>query len=294
MPIMGPRDGDFWTFSPPGRYKFAMDIALGSITAQIERPQNLKFAWPIVVIPELFATRRHLAVLTGYLASIGWEVCAIDRPSAAKVVLGGAFLYQADIIEGAIAALDRDAIVLGHGLGGLLALKLAERRRVKAAVAIAPLVPGVPSPLFTRKRRMLGLGRESFGPPTGKLLFDLVADADPFQREAIIKAFTAEDMNSAIEAARGAIDFLPAAAPRLIVSGDSDVFAPQTAAAAFAERIGAHLATLKGRGHWLIGGRALERAIAEIQRFLVRALGQELLLLYPDQSDKDDDSEAEG
>lgn len=270
-----------------------MDIALGPITARIERPQNLKFAWPIVVIPELFATRRHMTVLIGFLSGIGWEVCAIDRPSAANANPGGAFAYQVDIIERAIAALDRDAIMLGHGIGGLLALKLAERPRIKAAVAIAPLLPGIPSPLFMRKRRMLGFGRESFGPPSGKLLFDLVADADPFQREAIIKTLIDEDMNSAIEAARGDVDFASAAAPRLIVNGDSDVFAPHQGAADFAERIGAHLATLRGRGHWLIGGRALERAVAEIQRFLVRALGQELLLLYADRSERDDDNDAE-
>jgi len=270
-----------------------MDIALGPITAQVERPQTLKFASPIVVIPELFATRRHLTLLTGYLVSIGWEVCAVDRPLAATGASGGAFGYQADIIEQGIAALGRDAIVLGHGLGGLLALKLAERPRIKAAAAIAPLVPGFASPLFTRKRRLFGLGGESFGPPTGKLLFDLVADGDPFQREAIIKAFIAEDMSAAIEVARGEIEFAPAAAQRLIVSGDSDVFAPYEGATSFAERIGAHLATLKGRGHWLIGGRALERAIAEIQRFLVRALGQELLLLYPDETKRDDRGDAE-
>jgi pimeloyl-ACP methyl ester carboxylesterase len=175
----------------------------------------------------------------------------------------------------------------------LLALKLAELPLVKAAAALAPLIPGFASPLFTRRRRIPGFGRESFGPPTGKLLFDLVADADPFQREAIIKAFIAEDMSAAIEAARDGLGFAPAAAPRLIVSGDSDIFAPYEGAASLAERIGANFATLKGRGHWLIGGRALERAIAEIQRFLVRALGQELLLLYPDESKRDDGGDAE-
>jgi hypothetical protein len=40
---------------------------------------------------------------------------------------------------------------------------------------------------------------------------------------------------------------------------------------------------VRGRGHWLIGGRALERAVAEVQRFLVRNLGGDLLLLYPEE-----------
>lgn len=264
-----------------------MDQVLGAITARIERPQTLKFAWPIVVIPELFATRRHMTVLIGYLASIGWEVIAIDRPPSPKDVPANPFTYQSDIIQQAIAALDRDAIVLGHGLGGLLALKLAECPRIRAAAAIAPLIPGFASPLFKRRRRVLGLGREAFGPPTGRLLLDLVADADPFQREAIIRTLVADDMSSAIAAARGQVDFGRVAAPRLIVNGDSDLFAPHAQMTEFAGRIGARLSILKGRGHWLIAGRALEHVIAELQRFLVRALGQELLLLYPDQLQPD-------
>ncbi len=83
----------------------------------------------------------------------------------------------------------------------------------------------------------------------------------------------------------GAIEFAAPdkAAPRLVVAGDSDIFAPLSDTTAFAESIGAKLATIAGRGHWLIGGRALERAINETQRFLVRALGQDLLLLYPEE-----------
>ncbi len=53
--------------------------------------------------------------------------------------------------------------------------------------------------------------------------------------------------------------------------------------------IGAKVAKINGRGHWLIGGRALERAINETQRFLVRALGQDLLLLYPEEWKNDPD-----
>ena len=50
------------------------DIELGRIPAQTELPEPVKFAWPIVLIPELFTTPRHLALVLGYLASIGWEV----------------------------------------------------------------------------------------------------------------------------------------------------------------------------------------------------------------------------
>jgi pimeloyl-ACP methyl ester carboxylesterase len=185
----------------------------------------------------------------------------------------------------ALASREADAIVLGHGIGGLLALKLAECARVKAAVALAPLVPGFRSPLFMRAGNLFALWRgRSFKPPVGRRLLQLIADADTFQREAIIKRLTPQDVTAALEIMRGEIEFTRTpSAPRLIVAGNSDVFAPHDRVVQFAETIGARLVTMNGRGHWLIGGRALERAIAETQRFLVRALGQELLLLYPDE-----------
>jgi len=47
------------------------DIALGRIPAQRELPEPVKFAWPIMLLPEVFTTPRHLALVLGYLASIG-------------------------------------------------------------------------------------------------------------------------------------------------------------------------------------------------------------------------------
>jgi pimeloyl-ACP methyl ester carboxylesterase len=278
----------------------AMDVVLGRVNAQVERPQTLKFAWPIVVLPELFATRRHLAVLVGYLASVGWEVYAPDLRSTGAQPRDVAqprmrFSDALALLEEVVAALDNDVIVIGHGMGGLLALKMAERSRIKAAVAFAPLVPGFRSPIINRAANpFTSWLRHTIKPPRGRMLFELVADADPFQREAIIKTLIPEDATAAIEVARGEIGFVRApAAPRLIVCGDSDVFAPRDRVAQFAETIGARLVTLNGRGHWFIGGRALERAIAETQRFLVRTLGQELLLLYPDEFKHDDSNGGE-
>lgn len=268
-----------------------MDITLGRFHAQHERPEPLKFAWPIIVLPELFTTSRHLAVLIGYLATIGWEVYAPDvRVAAAQDgvrALGGlGFSATLALVEEVVAAVGRDAIIVGHGAGGLLALKMAERPHVRAGVALAPLVPGFRAPLFMRSRNLVALWRRRpINPPRGRALFELIADAEPFQRENMIKALVPDSAQLAFDIARGEIELAshPQAAPRLIVAGDSDTFAPLESVASLANAIGAQMATLPGRGHWIIGGRALERGIAELQRFLVRALGQELLLLYPDE-----------
>src|SRR6202035_2385340 len=92
-------------------------------------------------------------MLVGQNASTGLDVCAPDLDAA--LGHGGTpplekldFAKLTDLAAEAVAALGRQAIVIGHGIGGLAALKLADHAQVKAAVAIAPLAPGFRTPLF--------------------------------------------------------------------------------------------------------------------------------------------------
>jgi len=61
-----------------------METRLGLIPTDCERPERLKFAWPLILLPDLFSTARHLAVARGYFASLGWEVYTPDLRAAAK------------------------------------------------------------------------------------------------------------------------------------------------------------------------------------------------------------------
>src|SRR5260370_42264774 len=118
-----------------------------------------------------------------------------------------------------------------------------------------------------------------------RILFELIPEPDPYTRDGSIKAMRPVSPRVAADVINGTIDFPESgkSAPRLIVAGEQDIFAPFERTQKFADAIGAKVAKINGRGHWLIGGRALERAINETQRFLVRALGQDLLLLYPEE-----------
>jgi len=267
------------------------EVELGRIPAQRELPEPVKFAWPIMLLPEMFATPRHLALVLGYLASIGWEVFVPDlraaygkgpTPPLEKLRFNDLAALAGEALDG----IGRDAVVFGHGVGGLVALKLSEHPRVKASVAYAPLAPGFRTPMVGGivNRIAMMLGRP-IKPPRGRVLFELIADSDPFTRDGLINAMVPDSGALATDVMNGAIEFAASdkAAPRLVVAGDSDILAPLQEITKFAESIGANLATIRGRGHWLIGGRALERAINETQRFLVRALGQDLLLLYPEE-----------
>lgn len=276
-----------------------MESTLGRFRYRIERPEPLKFAWPIVLLPEFFTTTHHLTVMLGYLATIGWEVYAPDlravagqgsTPPLARMQLQD----LVDVAGEALDALDQPAIVLGHGLGGLIALKLAETRAVKAAVALAPLLPGVSTALTGSWAQLAAtwFGRP-LPPPSGRVLFEFLLDVEGFQRPAMVAGMVPDAARAARQVTSGELhlEARPDLPPRLIIAGAVDAFVPLEQITAFAHRIGAQIITAKGRGHWLIGGRGLERTIGEAHRFLVRSLGKELLLLYPDEWKNQDDAE---
>jgi pimeloyl-ACP methyl ester carboxylesterase len=265
-----------------------MDVVLGDLHAQFEQPQTRKFAWPVVILPELFASSHHLKLIGGQLVTLGWDVYLVDliNLSGSARTIGqdtsGAFDTYATRIMAALSGIGSDVIAAGHGLGGLLALKLAESQNVKAAVAFAPLLPGVRSRLTTR--HFWSNWRWTRGAlPSRRTLLDLVSDADPVQRSTLVNSFRPMDTRVIEEIALGRVGIARNARPRMIIAGENDVFAPKQCAAQFAAEIGAQFASLPGRGHWLIGSRGVERAVAQMQRFLVRALGEQLLLLYQDE-----------
>src|SRR5690348_9054267 len=189
-----------------------MDLVLGDLPARLEQPQQRKFAWPIVILPEVFATSRHLTVMAGQLVSRGWEVYLLDfqRPATREFVnkdtAASAFSTLADNIKTALDAIGTETIAAGHGLGGLLALKVAETAPVRAAVALAPLIPGFRSPLLVHRRRWAWWRSGSTGLPTGRQALELISEAEPFQREAILKTLISADTSAAMEVARGAIE----------------------------------------------------------------------------------------
>src|SRR5205085_155559 len=138
------------------------------------------------------------------------------------------------------------------------------------------LIPGFRSPLFMGigNRLATRFGR-ALSPPSGATLRHFLGEVEAFQRDAMAAALVPDSSRAAHEVARGAIE-LPrpeASSPRLIVAGTEDIFAPLDYVRQFASANAIALRELPGRGHWLIGGRALQHAVGEAHRFLVRELG---------------------
>jgi pimeloyl-ACP methyl ester carboxylesterase len=122
-------------------------------------------------LPERRSRRRPLYYVHGelggswlwesylrYFAQRGWEGHALNLRAhfwsqTAPIEELTFDSYLQDTVAG-FEALERPAVVVGHGLGGLLAMKLAEGRDIDALILISPAIPAplrpVPPPHVVR------------------------------------------------------------------------------------------------------------------------------------------------
>ena len=104
----------------------------------------------VVALHDLLADRASLAPLRDALLAAGFRVVAPDlRGHGASAAIAATTLSMADLTTDLLAVLDAEtagaADVVGHGLGGALALALAEivPARVRSLALLEPAVAGI-------------------------------------------------------------------------------------------------------------------------------------------------------
>ena len=173
--------------------------------------------------------------------------------------------YCHDAAEAA-RALDRP-IVIGHSLGGLVALLLAARNLVRAAVLVSSAPPrGInvlsPALLLRMPRYLPALVLSRAFLPKPRDLDALVLNRVPAgEREQHRIRFVPDSGRAARQAALGTsdADLSVTRTPLLVVSGDEDRFVPLGVARRIAQRYDALLHVAPGHGHFLFGEPGWER-----------------------------------
>jgi pimeloyl-ACP methyl ester carboxylesterase len=218
---------------------------------------------PVLCLHGLFAGSWVYERVLPRIAERGYPAAALSfrghPPSAPLPAIGRTSVaaYCHDAFEAA-RELERP-IVIGHSLGGLVALLLASRNLVRAAVLVSSAPPrGInvfSRPLIFRMVRYLPallLSRPFV--PTASDLDALVLNEVPEAERAAIRArFVPDSGRVARQVALGVYDvpLRSIRAPLFVVGADRDRFVPLSVARRLARRFDAPLRVARGHGHFL-------------------------------------------
>lgn len=253
---------------------------------------------PIVMIHGMWSRGDCWDRMRGYFEERGHRVLAPTLPfhdiaagEPPPEGLGAASLLDyTDALEREILAFDRDAILIGHSMGGLLAQKVAARGLGSKLVCLAPapssgMFPFLPGPLraFFRICLQYGFWRKPHLPRWQDARW-AVFNGGVSESEArqVFDQYVQESGRALYELAFWYLDGVRAAEvnrdrirmPVLVAVGARDRITPpawaRAAARGFEGR--ARYQEFPDYGHWLIGDPAWPKVARRIRRFLETGL----------------------
>ena len=183
-------------------------------------------------------------------------------------VVGVSMTDYATDIAALCAAQPKPPILLGHSLGGLVAVLAARRAPVEALVLLAPSPPwgvagsSVEEAITAAGLQMLGPFSSGAVEPDGGLMRRYSLDRlAPGEREAIVRRLRPESARALRETLNWWFDpFMTTSVgtgasgvPALVLAGELDLVHPPATVRQTAERIGADYQMVPGMSHWLPG-----------------------------------------
>lgn len=230
---------------------------------------------PLVVAHGFAAQGILYAQTLSRLVSMGFMVIAVDLAGHGSTPLprfpAVSLSAYVDRFEEALAALGvRDAILMGHSMGGRIVTELAARNPSRC-VALVLVDAAVGEPWDRQVRGVVRSGPCSWLSLGGRLLADVaaVADpADPRQTAKILSLLTSDALQAPnplrLVAPAGAMILAPGSeaalrrlarsgTPAVVVHGDADRPVPLKCARATAACLDAELVVVRGAHHsWLL------------------------------------------
>ena len=237
---------------------------------------------PVLCLHGLFAGSWVYEHVLPLIAARGYPAAALafrgHPPAPAIPTIGRTSIaaYCHDAFEAA-RELERP-IVIGHSLGGLVALLLASRNLVRAAVLVSSAPPRgisvLSAPLLLRMARYLPslLLSRPFVPTSGDLDALVLNQVAPSERARLRGRFVPDSGRAARQAALGVYD-VPVRSircPLLVVGAERDRFVPAGVARRLARRYDAALHLARGHGHFLFAEPGWEMQVAAILDWIDR------------------------
>jgi pimeloyl-ACP methyl ester carboxylesterase len=217
----------------------------------------------VLCLPGLFAASWVFEDVLPLIAARGYPASAVSfrgHPPLPPMSDIGRQSIGDYVVDATAAArgLDRP-IVIGHSMGGLVALLLVAQDLVRAAILLSPAptrgISVLSPPILARMARYLPalLFSRAYLPIPADL-DALTLNMVPADERATQRArFVADSGRASREMALGTYAVAPSAVrvPMLVVGADNDRFIPLSVSRKMAHKYGAELHVAKGHGHFL-------------------------------------------
>lgn len=251
---------------------------------RVLEPENERYAAELVFVHGLWSGPDVWEPVARGFAHRGWRCVLLDH-SAVLADPPRDFGAWVDRAAASVAARPTPPILLGHDAGALVALAIAARGAVRAAVAIAPLLEGA--------RRLVTTGarwraRWSRAPLPAAALATSYRQTSTAAGAARLGSVLSPELASRITSLRGAA-LLPGAAPVpvLLAAQRDDAAVSRASIEITARGVAADFRALPG-GHWALLEEGIDPWISELHRWIIRRVGGSLLLLRGDEDLRDE------
>lgn len=232
--------------------------------------ESQKYAVPLLFVHGLWCTAAVWRRSMGFLAHRGWTCHAVQLPRAR----GTSWASWQEAVSWAVGWCDAPPVVIGHDAGALLALA---QPHSSAAIGMAPLLRESWESRATLRQRWQAWRGGEVRPARGGMASAWFAHGVP---------------SGTVQEVAGALCSLPylstvsstALHPRLILAGRDDRITPRSVAESLATACGAELHEVQA-AHALPWEPGWERRAGEIHKWVVRQLGEPLLLLHGEEEE---------
>jgi pimeloyl-ACP methyl ester carboxylesterase len=227
---------------------------------------------PVIMVHGAFCGGWSLEGLARPFAAEGYKVLRPDLPGhapgdAPNAVSGLSMVDYVRAIVALCRAQPEPPILVGHSLGGLVAMLAASRTPVRAMALLAPSAPWG-TPVGSLEEAVTAFGVQMLGPlwtgavppDPGLMLMHGLALADPEVQAATIAQLRFESARALGQTVNWWLDPLMSTklksgstrAPALALVGDRDRIHAPASVRLTAQRIGARFEVLPGMSHWLV------------------------------------------
>jgi pimeloyl-ACP methyl ester carboxylesterase len=257
---------------------------IGDLLLERLVPSSRSSRPPLLFIHGMYGGSWYWVNYLRTAAEAGWEAWALNlrghHGSRPVGNLGAVSVhdYVRDVHD-CLAALG-EVVLVGHSMGGLIAQKVAETGRVRAAVFLASAAPrGIVVlrwPVLSRMVRHLGpiFFNRPLVPNRANADALILNMLSPARRQWAFDQFVPESGRAARELAFGGVSVDPRqlTCPTLVVGAERDVITPVGVQRKIAARYRAEYLEIAGNAHMLMLENGWERPIKQILEWADRAI----------------------